>query len=171
MIIGAFKTLSRGQLLSCTTLLIPKPIEMAPRASDEYSTADIGELEKEDYLLSTEVDHSYADGKESGHPRGWQSLNTSGRRSHQKRTRFSRALLHLRRFRWLVDTILILVNICLSILLLLAFRIENGTPPTIQIGGDYSGGGPTCTTRTCPTCKTFWLIASSPHSNNQIQRR
>jgi hypothetical protein len=84
--------------------------------------------DEEDYLSLTEVDES---------DKSWEP-------AQRKKGLRSKANLHIKRakkFRWLIDMTLILINISLSFLLLRDFRRENSSS-TIQIGSDFTGNGP-----------------------------
>ncbi|PVI05486.1 hypothetical protein DM02DRAFT_686481 [Periconia macrospinosa] len=58
------------------------------------------------------------------------------------RTKTSLYIARFRRFRWLIDFVLLLVNISLSALLLLGFWKEMDVKNTLQVGGDFGGDGP-----------------------------
>src|SRR5262245_53709554 len=89
----------------------------------------------EELLSATEVDSSIvANEEEQWHPPNEFS---------KKRTRTRRCISSFRRHRWLIDTLLLLVNISLSVLLLRDYWQETSTG-TMQVGGNFAGAGPDC---------------------------
>lgn len=60
-----------------------------------------------------------------------------------KESRWKKNVKRVKKVRWLIDMVLILVNISLSILLLQAFRQERSTS-SMQVGSNYMGTGPDC---------------------------
>ncbi|KAF2108392.1 hypothetical protein BDV96DRAFT_692759 [Lophiotrema nucula] len=93
---------------------------------ENYATSSIAD--EEDLLSLTEIGDD---------EKNWNPANNST----CLRSRTSRVIKRARRFRWLIDTILILVNISLSFLLLRDFRTENSSS-SIQVGSDFTGTGP-----------------------------
>ena len=92
--------------------------------------------DEEELLSSTDIDEEKQ--VQWRQPRNSARTSLSARPS-QTRTCISR----FRRFRWLIDTALLLANISLSLLLMRDFRTENSSGG-IQVGGDFGGGGPDC---------------------------
>jgi hypothetical protein len=117
-------------LYSFTTYIPISKMDLAKK-SDGYK--ELVEEEKE-LLFVTEFDGSL-DGNEK----------TQCREGTQRRPRsgVSKFIAVFRRFRWLIDVFLLLVNISLSFMLLRAFRMETSSS-SIQVGGDFSGTGPDC---------------------------
>ncbi|KAJ4289075.1 hypothetical protein N0V90_011417 [Kalmusia sp. IMI 367209] len=93
--------------------------------------------EEEEFLSATEVE-SQMDTNE----KQWTSIKaTRPSRSKPRKSRTSILVARFRRFRWIIDVVLLLVNISLSILLLRNFKQENSSS-LIQVGGDFMGTGP-----------------------------
>jgi hypothetical protein len=93
--------------------------------------------EEQEFLRTADFEESFDGDKKSQ----WQVEGTS--RKKKPRSASSKVIAEFRRFRWLIDALLLLVNISLSIMLLGAFRSETSSS-SIQVGGDFSGTGPDC---------------------------
>lgn len=68
----------------------------------------------------------------------------------REESRGRRLMAKFRRYRYIIDTLLLLVNISLSLLLVRDFWREKSVS-TIQVGGSYAGTGPDC--ECLPPCK------------------
>lgn len=110
-----------------------------PPKSNHYSTVSHSDTYDES---TTEFDESLM-----GDDKQWHSidLNAQGK---QTGSTWKEVKILLRRYRWLIDTLLLLTNIGLSLglSLLLYYQFEDAKFPSrmTQIGGDYSGAGPQC---------------------------
>ncbi|GKT66410.1 hypothetical protein ColTof4_03902 [Colletotrichum tofieldiae] len=80
-----------------------------------------------------------------GDEKQWRSIDLSGEQETKCST-WKRVKGTLRRYRWLIDTLLLLTNIGLSLglSLLLYYQFEDAKFPasTRQVGGDFTGAGP-----------------------------
>lgn len=93
--------------------------------------------DKEDPRSSTEVDESVLGDDE----KPWRTRE--GRHGGRRETTTQRYLAKFRRYRWIIDTLLLLVNISLS--LLLVRNVWGDTAVArFQVGGDVNGLGPEC---------------------------
>lgn len=64
-------------------------------------------------------------------------------RQRRRRSRTSLFVAEFRRFRWIIDVVLLVINISLSIVLLRGFNQENAMS-TMQVGSSFDGTGPDC---------------------------
>ncbi|KAJ4354337.1 uncharacterized protein N0V89_006072 [Didymosphaeria variabile] len=107
------------------------------KKNQQYKEVSYSEREEEEYLSSTEVESQHgADEKQSTITK-----TERRRRSRPRRSRTSLFVAEFRRFRWLVDFVLLIVNISLSVVLLRGFNQENATS-TMQVGSNFDGTGP-----------------------------
>lgn len=93
--------------------------------------------DKDDPRSSTEVDESVM-----GDEKHWRQ-HECHHHSHDKESTARKYMTRFRRYRWIVDTLLLCVNISLSLLLVRDFWKEKSVS-TIQVGGDVTGLGPDC---------------------------
>lgn len=96
--------------------------------------AELAGEDREELLSSTEVDDSLMGDEE----KQWRPQEPGARRQ-SKRTRF---MSTFKSNRWLIGTTLQLVIVGLLVLVLLQDRQKEAV--LTQVGGDYTGGGPTC---------------------------
>jgi len=112
---------------------------MPPKNPDAHY-ATVSRTDSYDDSSATEVDESLM-----GDEKQWHSIDLSGEQSTRARS-WKRAKATLRRYRWLIDTMLLLTNIGLSLglSLLMYYQFEDAKFPASvrQIGGDFSGAGP-----------------------------
>ena len=112
---------------------------------------EVSEREEEGFHSDTEVEslHDNDDTPEKPYDPATgekQTLTTSVRKPSRPRRRRSRTSLFVaefRRFRWIIDVVLLIINISLSIVLLRGFNQENATS-TMQVGSAFDGTGPDC---------------------------
>lgn len=114
-------------------LRIKMSFEKSKAGYDGVAVEDTEEL-----LSSTEVDD--LDCELAIEEKQWHAI---GREAQKKKSRTRACLAGFRRHRWLVDTLLLLINISLSMLLVRDVWQEKSVG-TIQIGGDVTGAGPDC---------------------------
>lgn len=109
------------------------------KKNQQYKEVSYSEREEEEYLSGTEV--------ESQHGADEKTLDVAKtqrpRRSRPRRSRTSLWVAEFRRFRWLVDVVLLVINISLSVVLLRNFNQENATSK-MQVGSSFDGTGPDC---------------------------
>jgi hypothetical protein len=105
------------------------------KKSDGYK--EILVEEEKQFLTATESDGSWEGNEKTKWREGTQ---------RKPRSRVSKFIAEFRRFRWLIDVALLIINISLSFMLLRAFRTENSSS-SIQVGGDFSGTGLDCECR------------------------
>jgi len=98
--------------------------DTVPAAEEHYSSRS-----------STEVDESLIDEPQ------WHSVALGSKRQRRKRIAF---ISTLRSYRWLTDTILLLIIIALLVMLLLRTGDHGAHGYSLQVGGDYAGAGPIC---------------------------
>lgn len=112
---------------------------MAPRTKHYENLPDVDD---HDNRSSTEVEEGLM--HEEKH---WHSIDLDASPS-PKKTWWKQTKALLRRYRWLIDTLLLLTNIGLSLglSLLMYYQFEDAKfPVTVrQVGGDYTGAGPMC---------------------------
>ncbi|KAJ0364294.1 hypothetical protein COL26b_012576 [Colletotrichum chrysophilum] len=110
---------------------------MAPRTKHYVNLPDVDD---HDNRSSTEVEEGLM--HEEKH---WHSIDLDASPS-PKKTWWKQTKALLRRYRWLIDTLLLLTNIGLSLglSLLMYYQFEDAKfPVTVrQVGGDYTGAGP-----------------------------
>ncbi|GKT45861.1 uncharacterized protein ColSpa_06042 [Colletotrichum spaethianum] len=110
---------------------------MPPPKNTHYSTVAHNDQYDDS---TTEVDESLM-----GDEKQWHSIDLSGKQNNNCDT-WKRVKGTLRRYRWLIDTLLLLTNIGLSLglSLLMYYQFEDAKFPASvrQIGGDFSGAGP-----------------------------
>ncbi|KAK6208555.1 hypothetical protein QIS74_12073 [Colletotrichum tabaci] len=110
-----------------------------PPKTTRYSTVSHADTYDDD-SSATEVDEAFAGGEKQWHQI---DLDTDHKSQGHAWKRLKGAL---RRYRWLIDTLLLLTNIGLSLglSLLLYYQFEDFRFPssTRQVGGDYTGAGP-----------------------------
>ncbi|EQB48480.1 Oxidase ustYa [Colletotrichum fructicola] len=110
---------------------------MAPRTKHYENLPDVDD---HDNRSSTEVEEGLM--HEEKH---WHSIDLDASPS-PKKTWWKQTKALLRRYRWLIDTLLLLTNIGLSLglSLLMYYQFEDAKfPVTVrQVGGDYTGAGP-----------------------------
>lgn len=106
--------------------------------------------EEEEFLSSTEVE-SQTEMPEK--PKTSMRSTRSSRSQRPKKSKTSILVSRFRRFRWVIDFVLLLVNISLSILLLRNFNQEKSSG-VMQVGGDFMGAGPQCE---CLYLKFLWI--------------
>ena len=78
-------------------------------------------------------------GSVSGDEKQWRA----GDDEPVRESRGRRLMAKFRRYRYIIDTLLLLVNISLSLLLVRDFWSEKSVS-TIQVGGSFDGTGPDC---------------------------
>lgn len=113
---------------------------------------EVSEQEEEGFHSDTEVEslHDSNDTLEKPYDPATcekQPSTTTTRKPSRQRRRRSRTSLFVaefRRFRWIIDVVLLIINISLSIVLLRGFNQENATS-TMQVGSAFDGTGPDCT--------------------------
>lgn len=115
------------------------------KKNQEYK--EVYEREEEGFHSDTEVDsqHDHME-KPYDAPREKKQTVTRIEKAAQRRRRRSRTSLFVaefRRFRWIIDFVLLVVNISLSIVLLRGFNQENATS-AMQVGSSFDGEGPDC---------------------------
>ena len=111
------------------------------KQSGGYQNVALAE-DRDDGRSSTEVDESVL-GDEK-HWRGDRHHHPDCRHhSHEAESTTRKYMTRFRRYRWIVDTLLLCVNISLSLLLVRDFWREKSVS-TIQVGGDVTGLGPEC---------------------------
>ena len=100
--------------------------------------------DQEELLSSTDVDDSSI--LDDHHPeKQWHTIDLeSSSNQHAKRTKIQICVVLFRRYRWLIDTFLLLVNISLSLLLVRNFWEAAPNSSPWQVGGDFGGNGPKC---------------------------
>jgi len=99
--------------------------------------------DQEELLSSTDVDDASV--TDDHNEKQWHNVDLEAR--PDKRTRTTRkqmCVAMFRRYRWLVDTLLLLVNISLSLLLVRNFWEAAPNSSPWQVGGDFGGNGPKC---------------------------
>lgn len=102
-----------------------KPVyDSVPGADEHY-----------DSKSSTEVDESLI-----GDKHHWDSIALGS----PERRRRNTCISAFHAFRWLIDTILLLVILTLLVILLLRSEPNGARPNSRQVGGDYTGAGPSC---------------------------
>lgn len=107
---------------------------------------EVSEREEEGYHSDTEVESQHHheetpyDSNEKQH-----AIERVHRPSRQRRRRSRTSLwvAEFRRFRWMIDFVLLIINISLSVVLLRGFNQENATS-TMQVGSSFDGTGPDC---------------------------
>lgn len=116
-----------------------------PPKTTRYSTVSHADTYDDD-SSATEVDEAFAGGEKQWHQIDLDTDHKSSQGHAWKRLKGA-----LRRYRWLIDTLLLLTNIGLSLglSLLLYYQFEDFRFPssTRQVGGDYTGAGPQCELR------------------------
>lgn len=109
------------------------------KKNQQYKEVSYSEREEEAYLSTTDVESNHdADAKDPERPKIQRP-----RRTRPRRSRTSIWVAEFRRFRWLVDVVLLIINISLSVVLLRNFNQENATS-TMQVGSSFDGTGPDC---------------------------
>ena len=109
------------------------------KKNQQYKEVSYSERDDEEYMSCTDVESNHdADVKDPEKPKIQRPRRTKTRRS-----RTSIWVAEFRRFRWLVDVVLLIINISLSIVLLRGFNQENATS-TMQVGSSFDGTGPDC---------------------------
>lgn len=112
-----------------------------PHKSRHYES--VADTDDHDNRSSTEVEEALMD--EEKH---WQSIDLDAEPKPNGRSWWKETKALLRRYRWLIDTLLLLTNIGLSLglSLLMYYQFEDAKFPatTRQVGGDYTGAGPIC---------------------------
>lgn len=132
--------------------------------------------DKDDGRSSTEVDESVMGDEKHWRGEAHRHHHPDCRHhSHETESTTRRYMTRFRRYRWVVDTLLLCVNISLSLLLVRDFWREKSVS-TIQVGGDVSGLGPTCE---CSLriafrdesgyAKLCMCAISSPDQDSQVQ--
>ncbi|KAF9729246.1 hypothetical protein PMIN06_000147 [Paraphaeosphaeria minitans] len=107
------------------------------KKNQQYQEVSYSEREEEEFLSSTEVESQHdADEKDTEKAKAQRP-----RRTRSRRSRTSLWVAQFRRFRWLVDVVLLIINISLSVVLLRNFNQENATS-TMQVGSSFDGTGP-----------------------------
>jgi hypothetical protein len=136
------------------------------KKNQQYKEVSYSEREEEEYLSSTEVESQHdADEKQSNMTK---TKTQRPRRSRPRRSRTSLFVAEFRRFRWLVDVVLLTVNITLSVVLLLNFNQEN-TTSTAQVGSSFDRTGPDCEDITPRNGCDESLTRSSPDQGRKVQ--
>lgn len=79
-------------------------------------------------------------------------------------SRGRRLMAKFRRYRYIIDTLLLLVNISLSLLLVRDFWREKSVS-TIQVGGSFDGTGPDCECASAPPCSSAAIRDGPPPQN------
>jgi hypothetical protein len=111
------------------------------KKNQQYKEVSYSEREEEEYLSSTEVESVHdAEEKQSNITK---TKAQHPRRSRPRRSRTSLFVAEFRRFRWLVDVVLLTINITLSVVLLRNFNQESATS-TVQVGSSFERTGPDC---------------------------
>lgn len=101
--------------------------------------------DQEELLSSTDVDDASITGLDHHHEKQWHNVDLeSSPQKQAKRTGLQTCVVLFRRYRWLVDTFLLLVNISLSLLLVRNFWESAPKTTPWQVGGDFGGNGPKC---------------------------
>jgi len=101
--------------------------------------------DQEELLSSTDVDDSSVSGGHHHDEKQWHNVDLEASpQKHAKRTMTQACVVLFRRYRWLVDTVLLLVNISLSLLLVRNFWEAAPSSTPWQVGGDFGGNGPKC---------------------------
>jgi hypothetical protein len=121
-----------GFVLYCFTYYsLTSKMDFAKK-SDGYK--EIFVEEEKQFLTATESDGSWEGNEKTKWREGTQ---------RKPQSRVSKFIAEFRRFRWLIDVALLIINISLSFVLLRAFQTENSSS-SIQVGGDFSGTGLDC---------------------------
>lgn len=115
--------------------------------------------DQEELLSSTEVDESLM-----GDEKQWHSQELQTR----KRSKMNAFMIAFESYRWLVDTILVLVIIGL---LLLLWSLRQQSPSSSwQVGGDFTGAGLKClSSRNTRQWLYRVLIQSSPNADCEVR--
>ena len=107
---------------------------------------EVSEREEDGFHSDTEVE-SHHDAEEKPYdPATIEKKYATARvekpsRQRRRRSRTSLFVAEFRRFRWIIDVVLLVINISLSIVLLRGFNQENATS-TMQVGSSFDGTGP-----------------------------
>ncbi|KAK6836933.1 hypothetical protein PG989_006638 [Apiospora arundinis] len=119
-------------------------MEYSKPKSGGYQNVALAE-DKDDPRSSTEVDESVM-GDEKHWRRHDDNECSHCHHSLEEESTTRKYMTRFRRYRWIVDTLLLCVNISLSLLLVRDFWREKSVS-TIQVGGDVTGLGPTFPTK------------------------
>lgn len=134
------------------------------KKNQQYKEVSYSERQEEEYLSSTEVESQHGDDEK-------QAVNAKPDRRRRPRARRSRTSLFVaefRRFRWLVDVVLLIINISLSVVLLRNFNQENATS-TMQVGSSFDGTGPDCENERANVRRPSTDAESSSHQDCQVR--
>ena len=107
---------------------------------------EVSEREEDGYHSDTEVESQHDAQEKSYDPATSEKQYSTARvqkpsRQRRRRSRTSLFVAEFRRFRWIIDVVLLIINISLSIVLLRGFNQENATS-TMQVGSNFDGSGP-----------------------------
>ena len=115
------------------------------RKNQEYK--EVYERDEESFHSDTEADsqHDHTEKPYDAPREKQQTVTRAGKPStpRRRRSRTSLFVAEFRRFRWIIDFVLLVVNISLSLVLLRGFNQENATS-TMQVGSSFDGAGPDC---------------------------
>ncbi|KAF6815392.1 hypothetical protein CMUS01_12454 [Colletotrichum musicola] len=118
---------------------------MPPSKSSRYESVSLSDDHGHD-RPSTDMEEALIEDEKR-----WHSIDLNADPNAKSKTWWKRTKALLRRYRWLIDTLLLLTNIGLSLglSLLLYYQFEDAKFPRSarQVGGDYTASGPMFSTK------------------------